>query len=60
MDEFEKHLDQEARDVGTTVVINKLFAIVPVRRKDFEKNTDKQMKKATEFVKEYASARWDI
>ncbi|RHW70622.1 mismatch repair protein PMS1 [Trypanosoma brucei equiperdum] len=44
----------ERRDVGTTVVVSKLFAALPVRHKDFVRGRKKQLLAATLLMKQYA------
>ncbi|SCV70211.1 BQ2448_1605 [Microbotryum intermedium] len=46
-----------ARSVGTTVMVKDLFAGLPVRRKEFERNAKRELGKALDLVQAYALVR---
>lgn len=46
-----------ARARGTSVLVKDLFASLPVRRKDLEKNAIREFKKALGMVQSYAMIR---
>jgi DNA mismatch repair protein PMS2 len=43
-----------ARSRGTTVRVSELFRLMPVRRKDFEKNSRRELAKAVTLLQQYA------
>ncbi|SCZ87335.1 BZ3500_MvSof-1268-A1-R1_Chr2-2g04801 [Microbotryum saponariae] len=49
-----------ARSVGTTVMVKDLFAGLPVRRKEFERNAKRELGKALDLVQAYALVRTGV